>query len=62
MKKQPLIPITTTGKLRIFEATTCTRMKLTVLKTLFFFAVLGLSALVQAQQNPIIRLKSGEYL
>ena len=60
MKKQPLIPITTTGKLRIFEATTCTRMKLTVLKTLFFFAVLGLSALVQAQQNPIIRLKSGD--
>ena len=62
MKKQPLISKTTTGKLCNFGAIIRTRMKLTVPKTLFFSAVLGLSALVQAQQNPIIRLKSGNIL
>ncbi|MEK0421548.1 MAG: hypothetical protein RLZZ161_1399 [Bacteroidota bacterium] len=60
MENLPLISCTPEGKYRNFEAATIIRMKFSMLRNWLILPLLCLTTMVNAQQRPVIRMKSGD--
>jgi len=60
MKKPPVIPCLPEGKLRNFAGIPFIRMIFTILRTCFILTLLFLTPALRGQQNPVIRMKTGD--